>query len=344
MRHLGWILLLCSCATVAPTNPRLARLEAEPESGAEPPKLVVSGRVEVVSPDVDGLVRAVRERARAARGHVMSEEVSGTTRDEPRASLRVRLPPAEVTPFVDWLGTRGEVRARDLSSEDVSRQFVDQELALHNLRTTMVRLEALAAQGGKLSDVLDIERELTRVRGEIERIEGAHRLLGDRVALAVVDLTVVPDAAALAPRAMFQLLPSVAVLALADARGRPGSRVGAGLTLMFSRHGALEMQIFPALGAEPQATLVTLHTALYSDFLGGGRRRFLNPYLGLLAGGAQVSGDGAFTAGAILGLELYRGPRLLVDLGTRAQILLYSKDKRPADTALQAGLGVGIPF
>jgi len=113
---------------------------------------------------------------------------------------------------------------------------------------------------------------------------------------------------------------------------------------MFSRHGALELQLFPASGAEPRAVFVTLHSAAYSDFLGGGRRRFLNPYLGLLAGGAQVSGDGAFTAGASLGLELYRGQRLLVDVTTRAQVLFYSKDRRPAETVLQAALGAGVPF
>jgi hypothetical protein len=113
---------------------------------------------------------------------------------------------------------------------------------------------------------------------------------------------------------------------------------------MFSRYGALELQLFPARGAEPRATLVTVHTAVYSDFLGGGRRRFLNPYIGLLAGGARVSGAGAFTAGAAVGVELYRGPRLLVDLTTRAQVLLYSDDKRPSDTAVQAALGVGMPF
>jgi hypothetical protein len=346
MRHLI-LLLLCSCSAAHyPAGPRYARQEGPAQGlpAVPPQKLVVTGRVEVIAPDVDGLVRAVRDRARAVRGQVANEEVSGATRDQPRASVRVRLPPDEVTPFVDWLGTRAEVLARDLAAQDVSQTYVDQELALRNLRTTMERLEALAARGGKLSEVLEIEREVTRVRGEIERIEGEHRLLGDRVALAVIDLSIAPAAGALAPRAMFQLMPSAAVLAFADPRGRPGTRAGAGLTLMFSRLGSLELQLFPATRADPRAVFVTVQSAAYSDFLGGGRRRFLNPYLGLLAGGAEVSGEGAFTAGALLGVELYRGPHLLVDLTTRAQLVLYSKEKRPTDTALQAGLGVGVPF
>jgi hypothetical protein len=135
------------------------------------------------------------------------------------------------------------------------------------------------------------------------------------------------------------------VLALVDPRGRPASRAGGGLTLAFHRHASLELQLFPARGAEPRAALLTLHSAAYSDFFGGGRRRFLNPYIGLLAGGGSLGGRGAFTAGAELGLELYRGPRLLIDLGTRAQCFLYGgEEARPADLAVQAGLAAGIPF
>ena len=54
----------------------------------------------------------------------------------------------------------------------------------------------------------------------------------------------------------------------------------------------------------------------------------------LFAGGGSLDGYGAFTAGAELGLELYRGPRLLVDLTTRVQALLYGEDGLPTDLAV----------
>jgi hypothetical protein len=310
---------------------------------AAEPRLLHAGSVELASRDVDGLVHAVRARVHTLGGHLTTEEVTGTARDTPRATLTVRLPPPEVPPFVDWLGAQAELVARHLGAQDVSREYLGEELALSNLRTTMERLEDIAAQGGKLADILDIEKELTRVRGEIERLEGAHRERGDRVALATLDVAIVPADEVLAPRAMFQLIPSVALLALADARGRQALRTGAAVTLMFSRHGALELQLFPARGGAGRSALVTLHTAGYSDFFGGGRRRFLNPYLGVLAGGGTLDGQGAFTAGAVLGVELYRGPRLLVDLSTRAQGLFHGQDQ-PADLAVQVGLGAGVPF
>jgi hypothetical protein len=187
-----------------------------------------------------------------------------------------------------------------------------------------------------------VEKELTRVRGEIERLEGEHRQLADAVALATVDLTIVPADEALAPHALFQLVPSASLLTFVDGRGR-SPRPGGGVGLMFARSGTLELQIFPALGAQPRAGLFTLHVGAYSDFFGGGRRS-CNPYLGLLAGGGSVGGHGVFTAGAEAGLELYRGPRLFVAAEARAQILLYHEGVAPTDVALQAVVSAGVPF
>jgi hypothetical protein len=337
------LLFLCSCATQS-----LGGSGPSPEPEVAPPRartaeVVATGEVEVAAADVDGLVHAVRARVLSAGGHVLNEDLTGAARDQPRATLRLRLPPPEVPPFVDWLATRGQVLARHLAARDVSRAYLDEELALHNLRTTLERLEDIAAQGAKLADILALEKEMSRVRGEIERLEGSHRALGDQVALATIDLTITPADEALAPRVMFQLVPSATVLALADSRGREAVRVGAELTLMFSRHASLELQLFPARGGTRSA-LLTFHGAVYSDIFGGGRRRLLNPYVGLLAGGGSLDGHGAFSAGAVLGVELYRSPRLLVDLSARAQGLFYGEGGPPSDLVAQAGLGMGVPF
>jgi hypothetical protein len=351
MRHLFLLLLFsaAACATTAPAGARPDHLRAEEAASAEAApeereKVVVTGTIEAVAADVDALVRAVRDRVREAGGRVMNEEVTGLARDGTRALMRLRLPPPQVAPFADWLTTASEVRSRNLSSEEVSEAYRDRALAIHNLRATMTRLEALVAGGGNLSEVLTIEREITRVRGEIEQLEGAQRHLAARAAMATVDLQLAPAEAARAPRALFDLVPSATVLVFTDQRPRHDVRPGAGLTLMFTRQAGLELQLFPTRGSDPRSVLATLQGTVFSDFLGGGRRPFLNPYLGLLAGGGSVNGHGAFTTGGLVGVELYRAAHLLVDLRARGQVLLYGQGERPADLVLQAGLGVGVPF
>jgi hypothetical protein len=113
---------------------------------------------------------------------------------------------------------------------------------------------------------------------------------------------------------------------------------------MFGRRLSFEMQVLPARGADPAAIMMAGDAGLYSDFFGGGRRRFLNPYVGTNVGWAHFGDLDAFTIGGGVGVELYRGPWLLVDLGVRAQLLLYEDNRAPADLALRIGLGMGVPF
>ena len=339
-------------SAVAAAEPEAVAGAGAPLPAARAPdknqKLVVSGAVEVAVDDVAATAAAIRAEATRRGATIVTDKVQGA-RYGVSATLQFRILPAEVDPFIAWLGQKGSIESSNLAASDVSREYFDQELRLRTLRVTLERLEKILVdrQNVALADVLAVEREMTRVRGEIEQLEGVHRYLADRVERATLDvhLSTRSEFVARAPAQSFMVAAHATMLHFADDDGaRNRNRFGAGVRMLFGRRFDLALDVFPSRGLDDRSILFSLGGALYSDFLGGGRRRFLNPYIGLLAGGAEVSGDGAFTAGASLGLELYRGPRLLLDLTTRAQILLYGKDKRPSDTALQAALGVGMPF
>jgi hypothetical protein len=66
---------------------------------------------------------------------------------------------------------------------------VDIEARGANLRRLEARMvDLLVTRTGRLSDVLGVERELARVRGEIEQIEGRRRYLERSVAMSTLDL------------------------------------------------------------------------------------------------------------------------------------------------------------
>ena len=65
-----------------------------------------------------------------------------------------------------------------MTAEDVGEEFVDVSARMENARRLEQRLVTLlASRTGKLSDVLAVERELARVREDIERYEGRLRYL-----------------------------------------------------------------------------------------------------------------------------------------------------------------------
>lgn len=102
----------------------------------------------------------------------------------------VRVPADKFFIFLDAVGQLGVTDRRDVQSQDVSEEFVDLEARLKNKQALESRLlELVAKRGDEIKDVLALETELSRVREEIERMQGRLRYLNDRVTLTTVEIT-----------------------------------------------------------------------------------------------------------------------------------------------------------
>jgi hypothetical protein len=100
----------------------------------------------------------------------------------------------ELAPALGDLKTLGRTLNESQSGEEVTQQHTDLLARLENSRQTEARLRAILQQRtGKIEDVLQVEQEIARVRGEIESMEAEQRALEHRVAFASVDLQLVEE-------------------------------------------------------------------------------------------------------------------------------------------------------
>jgi anti-sigma factor RsiW len=105
-----------------------------------------------------------------------------------QASLRIPAP--QLASALAELRSVGHVETEMQNSEEVTRQHADLVARLKNSRETEVRLQAILMQRtGKISDVLAVEQEIARVRGEIEQMEAEQKNLEHRVSFATIDLS-----------------------------------------------------------------------------------------------------------------------------------------------------------
>ncbi|MGD0921649.1 MAG: DUF4349 domain-containing protein [Terriglobia bacterium] len=127
------------------------------------------------------------------------------TPDQPRrANLVLRVPTARLATILNQVRALGRVKEEHLSSEEVTEQVVDLEARLHNARATEQRLIAvLNTRAGRVTDILEVEREIARTRQEIERMEAQRQNLLRRVELATVTLTLAEELKAQLGRAPF---------------------------------------------------------------------------------------------------------------------------------------------
>jgi len=109
-----------------------------------------------------------------------------------QASLRV--PAGELTTALEGLRKLGRVQEETQSGEEVTQQHADLVARLKNSREEEGRLRDLLQQRtGKIEDVLQVEEEIARVRGEIEGMEAEQKGLEHRVDFASVELKLVEE-------------------------------------------------------------------------------------------------------------------------------------------------------
>jgi hypothetical protein len=312
----------------------------------EPEKLVVEAWLDLVSDDVGAAVEAIRARVEAGGGRVVSENVQGSGKAATSAALELRVPPAQATGVTAWIGTLGKVTSKRVLASEVSKTLFDQELALKNLMLTMERLQKLAAQSGPVVDLLRIENEMTRVRGEIEKVKGEQRWLIDRVEFATITIAISRTDTGESiyeevPEARINPGPQLATLTLFDPGMRQRTRLGGGASIRVQRYATFELDVFPrGDGGDSRAVLATFGAALYSSYLRDGHRRYFNPYVGGRVGYGYLSGAGSPVIAGELGCELFKHQYLVIDVSLRALAFV----KTSAEAALHGTLGVSVPF
>ncbi len=149
-------------------------------------------RTATIALRVDSLERAIahaRALAEQLGGTVGAVEVNTGIESQRTASLELRVPSARFDEALTGVSPLGTVEHSASGAEDVGEEYVDMAARIANGHRIEERLIGLfATRTGKLSDVLLLERELARVRGEIEQAEGRRRYLGRRAATSSITL------------------------------------------------------------------------------------------------------------------------------------------------------------
>lgn len=121
----------------------------------------------------------------------MSESTQGTMQ---LVTITVRVGAGKVMDFIAEVKKVGEVLSSNLTGDEVTEEFVDQQAQLSALRISEARLKEMLSKTGKLSDLLEIERELSNKQSQINQVMGRMRYLTDRSTRATVEITLQTEA------------------------------------------------------------------------------------------------------------------------------------------------------
>ncbi|MDN5276165.1 MAG: hypothetical protein PWR01_130 [Clostridiales bacterium] len=154
----------------------LAQASAGVQAGAER-KIIRSAYLSMETTEFDRTVNEIIGRVNVYLGYIESSEIQGKPTyqgqvSNRRAHFEIRVPSKSFDSFIGDMVELGNVTSRQIRGEDITGQYLDVEARLKSLKLQEERLLTLLSKAEKLQDIIELERELSRVRYEIENYTG----------------------------------------------------------------------------------------------------------------------------------------------------------------------------
>jgi len=138
-------------------------------------------------PDVDEAASTLIRIAESTGGFVAN---STLVHQHPSyGTFELRIPVGQFTRALEQVERVGQVHERRISGQNVTEEFVDLNARVRNLERHEHQLLTFMDRATRVTDLLAIEQELARVRGQIEQLTGRLRLMSNQVELATVNVT-----------------------------------------------------------------------------------------------------------------------------------------------------------
>jgi hypothetical protein len=129
----------------------------------------------------------------------MTGDPASTESGPLQAYVIVRVPADRYAAFIEEAAKLGTVRYQAESTDDVTQQHIDLKARLDNLRAQELRLREFFAKAKNVTEMLQIENELSRVRGEIESFAAQVAYLERQAAMATVSIELTEPKALVRP-------------------------------------------------------------------------------------------------------------------------------------------------
>ena len=161
-----------------------------PASALANRKLIRNAQVEIEIANFDEAVQKITAFANEERGYVATTSSEKQANGKLKGEIVVKVLPENLDRFLQKIRGLGELKNQTLGTEDVTKAYFDTDARLKNAHVMEQRLiDMLKTKTSKVSDLLQVEKELGRVREEIEKMQGELKYWDSQVQFATVTIS-----------------------------------------------------------------------------------------------------------------------------------------------------------
>jgi hypothetical protein len=127
-------------------------------------------------------------------GFILSSSINDIGSSHKSGFLTARVPQDKFYPAIEKIESLGTRKHRQVSGQDVTEEFIDLEARLGNLKKQEARLSDILEMAKTVKDIIEVEHELERVRGEVERLTGRLNYLNKSAEMSTITVNVMESA------------------------------------------------------------------------------------------------------------------------------------------------------
>ncbi|HTX44012.1 MAG TPA: DUF4349 domain-containing protein [Methanocella sp.] len=153
-------------------------------------KVIMTASVQIEASNHDEVVNSIRSLAAGVGGYVQSSSTYILDNQKKQTTITIKIPAAQYESCLAQVKALGKVKSESSSGQDVTRQYVDLSARLKNLQAEEKQLSDIMGMSKNVTEVLSVEKELFRVRGDIETTQAELNYLGSQVDFSTITVTV----------------------------------------------------------------------------------------------------------------------------------------------------------
>lgn len=168
-------------------------LEPDEPDATEGRKIIRNARMSLQVQDVLATKDRIEEMIKTVRGLISNANINQDS-SVPSARLTLWVPADVLEQVIEELNTYGKALNLEIFTNDITEQYFDMESRVRNLKIQEERLlDLYEREVKKLDEILQVEKEVQRVRTEIEQLEGRKRLWDRQVSLSTIEIAIIQE-------------------------------------------------------------------------------------------------------------------------------------------------------
>ncbi len=150
-------------------------------------KIISTAHIQLEVDDVPSTLNSITNITLQQGGYISGSSVSGYE-DRKSGQVTLRVPQKNFYNAIEQIEALGTVKSKQVQGQDVTEEYIDISARLGNLQKQETRLSEILKMANTVKDVLEVEKELERVRGEIERLTGRKNYLEQSIEMSTISV------------------------------------------------------------------------------------------------------------------------------------------------------------